>query len=96
MNHSDELELLKQVADEYAWEAIETEVEPKFKEVSLDFRDRQDISCKAGSVISDRLGQPAVQLSFQAHLLSTDEDRTIILTDERAFQDEACLQAWCW
>ena len=28
--HSDELELLQQAADEYDWEAIETEVEPRF------------------------------------------------------------------
>ena len=39
--HSDELELLQQTANEYDWEAIETEVEPKFREAALDFRDRE-------------------------------------------------------
>jgi len=37
--HSDELELLQKAADEYAWEAIEMELEPKFKEAAMDFRD---------------------------------------------------------
>lgn len=35
--HSDELELLQQVADMYDWEIMETEVEPKFKEAALNF-----------------------------------------------------------
>ena len=30
--HSYELKLLQQAAEEYDWEAIEAEVEPKFKE----------------------------------------------------------------
>ena len=30
--HSDELALLKNTADEYDWEAIKSEVEPKFKQ----------------------------------------------------------------
>ena len=38
--HSDELELLQQAADMYVWETIKTEVEPKFKEAALDFRDQ--------------------------------------------------------
>ena len=38
--HSDELELLQKAADEYAWEAIETELEPKFKKAAMDFRDQ--------------------------------------------------------
>jgi len=37
--HSDELELLQQAADMYDWEIMETEVEPKFKESALNFRD---------------------------------------------------------
>ena len=37
--HSDELELLQQAAEEYDWEAIETEIEPKFREAAIDFRD---------------------------------------------------------
>ena len=36
--HSDELELLQQVADVYDWKTIQTEVEPKFKEAAFDFR----------------------------------------------------------
>ena len=32
--HSDELELLQQVADMYDWEIMETEEEPKFKEAA--------------------------------------------------------------
>ena len=38
--HSDELELLKGVADEYDWGTIEEEVEPLFKEAARDFRNR--------------------------------------------------------
>ncbi len=37
--HSDELELLQQAADTYDWKAIETGLEPKFKEAAMDFRD---------------------------------------------------------
>jgi hypothetical protein len=37
--HSDELELLQQAEEEYDWEAIETEIEPKFREAAIDFRD---------------------------------------------------------
>ena len=37
----DELELLQQAADTYDWKAIETEVEPKFREAAMDFRDRK-------------------------------------------------------
>ena len=37
--HSDELESLQQAADMYDWEIMKTEVEPKFKEASLNFRD---------------------------------------------------------
>ena len=36
--HSDDLELLHQAADEYDWKAIQTEIEPKFKEAAWDFR----------------------------------------------------------
>ena len=39
--YNDELELLQQAADTYDWEIIETEMEPKFKEAALDFRDRE-------------------------------------------------------
>ena len=39
--HSDELELLQQAAAEYDWEAIETDIEPKFRESALDFRDQK-------------------------------------------------------
>jgi len=39
--HSAELELLKQAADEYDWEAIRTEVESLFKEAAIDFRDKK-------------------------------------------------------
>ncbi len=39
--HSDELELLNQTAEEYDWKIIEREVEPKFRESALDFRDRE-------------------------------------------------------
>ena len=43
--HSDELELLQQAADTYDWKAMEKEVEHKFKEAALDFRDREQDSC---------------------------------------------------
>jgi hypothetical protein len=36
--HSDELELLQQLADVYDWKTIQTEVEPQFKEAAFDFR----------------------------------------------------------
>jgi len=39
--HSSELELLKDAADEYDWERIESEVEPIFKEAARDFRNRK-------------------------------------------------------
>ena len=39
--HSDELELLNQTAEEYNWKIIDREVEPKFREAALDFRDRE-------------------------------------------------------
>ena len=39
--HSDELELLKNVADEYDWERIECEVEPLFKKAAKDFQNRK-------------------------------------------------------
>ena len=37
--HSDELELLQQAVDTYDWKAMEKEVEPKFREAAMDFRD---------------------------------------------------------
>ena len=39
--HSQQLELLKNAADEYDWKAIESEVEPLFKEAAFDFRHRK-------------------------------------------------------
>lgn len=39
--HSEQLELLKDAADEYDWEAIKTEIEPLFKDAALDFRNRK-------------------------------------------------------
>jgi len=39
--HSDELELLKQAADEYDWDTITSEVEHKFKEAALEFRNKK-------------------------------------------------------
>jgi hypothetical protein len=39
--HSDELELLQQVVDTYDWKSMEKEVEPKFRESALDFRDQK-------------------------------------------------------
>ena len=36
--HSEQLELLKDAADEYNWDAIKSEVEPLFKEAAIDFR----------------------------------------------------------
>jgi len=39
--HSEQLELLKNAADSYDWEAIESEVEPLFKEAAFDFRNRK-------------------------------------------------------
>ena len=39
--HSDELELLQQAAAEYDWEAIERDIEPKFRESAVDFRDQE-------------------------------------------------------
>ncbi len=42
--HSDELELLQQAADTYDWRAIETDVEPKFREAAVDFRDQKHSS----------------------------------------------------
>ncbi len=41
--HSDTLELLKQAADKYDWEAIRAEVEPLFKEAAFDFRNRKRV-----------------------------------------------------
>ena len=37
--HSDELELLQQAVDTYDWKAMEKELEPKFREAAMDFRD---------------------------------------------------------
>ena len=39
--HSDELDLLHQTSDEYDWEAIRDEVEPRFRQATLDFREQQ-------------------------------------------------------
>lgn len=39
--HSNELELLNQATKQYDWKIIEREVEPKFRESALDFRDRE-------------------------------------------------------
>lgn len=39
--HSEQLELLKDAADEYDWEAIKTKVEPLFKEAALDSRTKR-------------------------------------------------------
>ena len=36
--HSEQLELLKDAADEYDWKAIKTEIEPLFKEAAFSFR----------------------------------------------------------
>jgi hypothetical protein len=35
--HRQQLELLTNAADEYHWNRIKSEVEPRFKEASLDF-----------------------------------------------------------
>ena len=40
------MELLQKAAEEYDWEAIETEIEPKFREAVVDFRDqKQSFEC---------------------------------------------------
>ncbi len=39
--HSGELELLQQVVDTQDWKSMEKEVEPKFRESALDFRDQK-------------------------------------------------------
>ncbi len=39
--HSEQLELLTNAADEYHWKAIESEVEPLFKEAAFDFRNKK-------------------------------------------------------
>jgi len=47
-------------------------------------------------VFSVGLGQSSIQLSLQTDSLSADEDRASVRPDERAFQDAARLQTWCW
>jgi len=42
--HSEQLELLKNAADEYNWDVIKSEVEPLFKEAALDFRNKRSQS----------------------------------------------------
>ena len=39
--HSDELELLHQALDVYDWEGIRYEVEPRFRQATLEFREQQ-------------------------------------------------------
>ena len=39
--HSDELELFQQVVGTYDWKSMEKEMEPKFRESALDFRDQK-------------------------------------------------------
>jgi hypothetical protein len=44
--HSEQLELLKNAADEYDWNRIESEIKPLFKEAALDFRNkRRQMAC---------------------------------------------------
>ena len=54
--HSEELELLKNAADEYDWGRIESEVEPLFKKAVLDFRKRKRSSVFA--TLSSLLRKP--------------------------------------
>lgn len=53
--HSEQLELLKDAADEYDWEGIRAEVEPLFKEAAIDFRNKKRSSvcpCKNESEVA--------------------------------------------
>ena len=54
--HSDELELLQQAADTYDWKAMETELEPKFRKATMDFRDgKHSFACSRKDELDEDL-----------------------------------------
>jgi len=77
--HSDELELLQQAADTYDWKAIETEVEPEFKEAALDFRDREhSFACPRRDELDEDLQETFPFLDDMAETEVVDSDRNPI------------------
>ncbi len=69
--HSGELELLQQTAEEYDWEAIEAEVEPKFREAAVDFRDQKHSSkCPRKDELDEDLQE---SFSFLDEMSETEE-----------------------
>jgi len=79
--HSGELELLQQVVDTYDWKSMEKEVEPKFREFALDFRDQKhSFVCARKDELDEDLQE---SFPFQTDSLPSDEDRVSVRSDER-------------
>ncbi len=74
--HSDELELLQQAADMYDWEIMETEVEPKFKEAALNFRDgKHSFACPRKDELDEDLQESFPFLDEMAETEEVASDR---------------------
>ena len=74
--HSDELELLQQTAEEYDWEAIEAEVEPKFREAVVDFRDeKHSFECPRKDELDEDLQESFPFLDEMAETEEVASDR---------------------
>ncbi|MFC1717841.1 hypothetical protein ACFL6S_29545 [Candidatus Poribacteria bacterium] len=74
--HSDELELLQQVVDTYDWKAMEKEIEPKFRESALDFRDQKhSFVCTRKDELDEDLQESFSFLNEMAEIEVTASDR---------------------
>ncbi len=74
--HSDELELLQQAADMYDWEIMETEMEPKFKEAALNFRDgKHSFACPRKDELDEDLQESFPFLDEMAETKEVASDR---------------------
>jgi len=74
--HSDELELLQQAADMYDWEIMETEMEPKFKEAALNFRDgKHSFACPRKDELNEDLQESFPFLDEMAESEVVESDR---------------------
>ena len=75
--HSGGLELLQKAAEEYDWEAIETEIEPKFRESALDFQDQKhSFECPRMDELDEDLQEsfPFLDEMAETELIASDRN----------------------
>ena len=94
---SDELELLQKAAEEYDWETIERDIEPKFRESAVDFRDQErSFECPRNDELDEDLQE---SFPFLDEMAETEVWRQIGIQREQAGRDRISShisRRFCW